>query len=458
MTKKIKEAVNPARVLAAQIVHDIMEEGLYANLALDKELKTSNLSWADRRLLTEIVNGTVRMIKHLDWVLNQFLQKSVARQNSWLRAILRLSAYQILFMERIPVFACVNDAVNLSRLKTNDKLSKVANAVLRNLVRQRNNIRYPEEDSPDFLSVYFSHPKWMVEMLIENYGFAETRRILEYNNRVPQVVLRANTIFYDAQQLLLKLQEDEVQCTESKLHPQAVRVEKTLKPLSSLEAFQKGAFYVQNEASILAGNILSPQAGERVYDFCCGVGGKGTHLAELMQNQGTIKAYDLYPHKIKLLEENCRRLQISVVEPGTADITRLELDDKADRILLDAPCSGLGVLNRRSDSRWRKTRHDIEELQKLQLRLLNQAEKCLKINGLMLYATCTINPGENEKVVEEFLQAHDFVLQGFAGNIDFFPLDESDRTSAARGMLTILPGKYDTDGMFYALLRRTGFA
>ncbi|WP_157048983.1 16S rRNA (cytosine(967)-C(5))-methyltransferase RsmB [Syntrophomonas palmitatica] len=458
LTINSKESVNPARVLAVQIVHDIMEEGLYANLALEKALRNTDLSLPDRRLLTEIVNGTIRMIKHLDWVLNQFLQKKIVGQNPWLRAILRISAYQLLFMDRIPVFACVNDAVNMSRLKINDKLSKVTNGVLRNLLRQRDNIVFPEKDTPEFMAVYYSHPEWMVKLFFEVYGVAETKRMLEYNNQAPPLVLRANTMLCDAQQLLAKLQADEVQCFKSSLYPQAIRITESLKPISNLEAYRQGAFYVQNEASMLAASILSPESGETVYDFCCGVGGKSSHMAELMQNRGVIRAYDLHPHKINVLQGNCQRLRVSIVEARAADICQLTLNDQADRILLDAPCSGLGVLNRRADSRWRKYPEDLRELQELQLRLLSQAGKFLKTDGLLLYATCTINPGENEKVVGEFLQNNNYKLQGFADNIDFFPLDSTDRARARQGMLTLLPGKYDTDGMFYALLRRTSLA
>jgi len=453
MTKP-SSRVSPVRLVAMQLVHDIEEKGLYANLALDNALRNSALEAADRRQVTGIVNGTIRMIRHLDWVLNLFLTKRMEGQNPWLKSILRISAYQILFMDRIPAHAVVNDAVELTRTRLNPALSKVTNGVLRNIIRQRDDISYPDDSPAHYLSVYYSHPQWLVERYLDMLGRDECERVLRYDNLPPAVVVRTNALLIDRQGLLKRLQEEGVTAAPGRLHPQAVVLAEINQSLTSLPSFTEGLFYIQNEASMLAASILAPAPGELVYDFCCGVGGKSTHLAEFMRDRGSIKAFDIHSHKVDLARHNCRRLQLSSVDLQAADVLSLGLEKRADRVLLDAPCSGWGVLNRRADARWHKSPEETAELSNLQWVLLNKAAECLADDGELLYATCTVNPAENEQVIQRFIDKHEFVLQGFADRIKFFPLDESDRQAASDGQLTILPGKYDSDGMFYALLRR----
>lgn len=447
--------VNPTRNLAVQLVYDVMENKAYANLALHKALRHSQLSAADRSLLTELVNGTVRMLKHLDWVLNLFLRQELNRQNPWLRSILRVSAYQILFMDRIPHFALVNDAVEITRKRCNDGLARVVNGVLRNLIRQKDSIKYPPQDSPEYLAVYYSHPRELVDYLGEHFSREETARILAYNNRPARMDLRVNSLKIERDWLIKKLEEENVVCQGSPNVPWSIRVESVATPLEELSAYQQGCFYVQNEASMLAAIIMNPESGETVFDLCCGVGGKTTHMAGLMENSGSIKAYDSYPRKINILQENCNRLGINIVEARAQDIMLIDTDLKVKRVLLDAPCSGSGVLNRRADARWNKERSQIASLNKLQYQLLTRAVSLLSPGGRLLYTTCSICQEENEDIIQAFLAENDkFVLQDFQQQLSFFPLDEGDKEDAARGMLTLLPGKYDSDGMFYALLRR----
>ncbi|MGE5391061.1 MAG: 16S rRNA (cytosine(967)-C(5))-methyltransferase RsmB [Deltaproteobacteria bacterium] len=456
MTKPAAK-VSQVRVVAVQLVHDIGEKGLYANLALENVLRSSSMDPADRRLVTGIVNGTIRMIRHLDWVLNLFLNKKIEGQNPWLKSILRVSAYQILFMDRIPAHAAVNDAVELTRIRLNPALSKVTNGVLRNMIRHQEDIRFPDDSPAHYLAIYYSHPEWLVELYLGMFGRDGCEKILAYDNLPPAVVLRVNTQRITREGLLERLRDEGVFAAPGRLHPQAVILKDIDRPLTALSSFNEGLFYVQNEASMLAASILNPTAGDFVYDFCCGVGGKSTHMAELMQDNGSIEAFDLYEHKIGLALHNCRRLNLEIIKPQPANILALDLTRRADRILLDAPCSGWGVLNRRSDSRWHMSQEEITELKQLQLALLAKAAEGLAEHGELLYATCTINPSENEQVIERFLENHEFEIQGFADRINFFPLDEADRQAAAGGQLTILPGKYGSDGMFYALLRRKSF-
>lgn len=445
------------RKIALEIIAAVTQKGAYTNIALEKGLRKLELATGDKHLITEIVNGTIRMIKHLDWVLNLFGKRPMDKQNPWLRDILRMSLYQILFMDKIPEYAAVDCAVNLTRLKLGGQLSKVCNGVLRNVLRNRNQIQFPSRDSQiDYLSVYYSHPEWIVEKCLSEFGFAATENILKYNNLPTGLTLRCNRLKGSREELVKLLRREEVECTGDNNIPWAVRVDSLSVGIHETEAFKSGWFYIQDGSSMLAAPILAPAPEELVYDLCCGVGGKGTHLAEFMQNKGKIKAFDIYEKKLQLLNYNCQRLGITIIESFCEDIAALDDNmPKAQRILLDAPCSGLGVLSRRADLRWHKDPEQIKELISLQKHLLAKAGQMVDKNGRLVYTTCTINKDENQKIISEFLEKNcHFSLEDLNDNLSFLPLDQYDRNQAATGMLTILPGKYLTDGMFYASMRR----
>lgn len=443
------------RVLAAELLFEIAEKGAYANLLLEKELGSSKLKSEDKNLVTEIVNGSTRMLKHLDWVLDLFLADSIKKANPWLRSILRMTAYQLLFMDRIPAYAAINDAVTITNEKTNKNLGRVANGVLRNLARNQDNLAYPQ-DKAEYLAVYYSHPQWMVTLFLDKYGFAVTEKILLFNNRPPRLTVRNNQLRGTREDLGQLFTREKIDYNISPRLPWALNIHNMPLSLEKTAAYREGYFYVQNEAAMLAAPIIKAFPGCSVYDLCSGVGGKTTHLAEIMQNEGSIRAYDLYSRKLKLLQENCARLGIKIVAIYHQDLLAIGPDAPlAERVLLDAPCSGLGVLNRRSDLRWRQDPLNMGELPQLQLQLLQTAGRLVAENGCLLYSTCTINSSENEMVVRQFLQENpEFALESFQQEITYFGLDDEDRQAADQGLLTIIPGKYDTDGMFYALMRR----
>ena len=454
---KNQKRENDPRQISLLVVYGVFEKGAYTNILLDRYLRKSDLAPDDRHLVTEIVNGTVRMLKHLDWVLNLFLRKPIDKQNPWLRNILRISLYQMMFMEKIPDYASINSAVELTRNKVGPGLGAVVNGVLRNIARNRDSIIYPEpEDIGLYLSVYYSQPEWLIEKWRLAYDPQIVQDMLEYFNQRPRVFLRNNQLSGTREELIEDLTREGICCLASFRSPWGLLIESMQESLQDSKAYQQGRFYVQNEASMLTVSILNPQAGERIIDLCCGVGGKTSFIAELMNNSGHIDAYDIHKHKIDLLTSNCARLGISIVKGHRQDILSLpEGQPWADGVLLDAPCSGLGVLNRRADSRWRKTPDDISELQELQSRMLDKAGQLVRPGGRLVYSTCTINRAENEAIVGGFLQLNpNFVLEGFAPEISYFPLDGFDTETAGQGMLTVLPGKYQTDGMFYARMRR----
>lgn len=452
-----KSGISDAREMALNIVYEVTEKGAYANLSLDKALRVCQLSQNDKKLVTEIVNGSIRMIKHLDWVLNLFLQKPVEKQNPWLRNILRISTYQLIFMQRIPDYAAVNSAVELSRKKASKALSGVSNGVLRNIIRNRERLDYPQNSQLKYLSVYYSQPEWLTQKWLDEFGPVHTETMFAYLNQRGKLTLRNNNLLGSSVQLLQDLAQEGVEANSSPIIPGAIRVASMDKSIDALSCYQQGRFYIQSEAAMLAATILDPQPGEQVMDLCCGLGGKTSHFAEQMENRGKIDAIDLYAHKIALLEKNCQRLGITIVQALAQDILTMEEQRPIwDRVFLDAPCSGLGVLNRRADSRWRKNPEEIIALCKLQSALLAKSAALVKPGGVLVYSTCTINRQENEVIVNDFLSAnHDFEAESLADLVAFFPLDEGDLIDARQGFLTLLPGKYDTDGMFYARLRRS---
>ncbi|MDD4801612.1 MAG: 16S rRNA (cytosine(967)-C(5))-methyltransferase RsmB [Syntrophomonas sp.] len=445
------------RELALEIVFNVLEKGAYSNIALDQYLKKSTLIAENRHMVTEIVNGTIRMKKHLDWVLDLFLRQPLDKQNPWLRNSLRIGLYQMFFMEKIPDYAAVDGAVNLCRQKTGAKLAGVANGVLRNISRSRATIKYPQPpDGVNYLAAYYSQPEWLVERLIKDYGIQDARITLQYFNERPSLVLRNNDLLGNRDDLISSLKQEEIYCQISPNTPWGLQVEAMGKSVEDILAFKAGRFYIQNEGSMLAVAILKPEAGETIADLCCGVGGKATFMAEQMNNRGIIDAYDIYSHKLALLANNCARLGITIIKGHKQDIVEFEGEMKpAQGVLLDAPCSGLGVLNRRADSRWRINPEILSELPVLQGKLLQKAAEMVMAGGRLVYSTCTINNAENEMIAEQFVANNpDFVFEGFKSDLSFFPLDSQDKSYADRGMLTIMPGKYNTDGMFYAKLRR----
>ncbi len=448
-----------ARLMAVRILYQVLEKGQYANLALERSLRQSTLSWLDRHLVTEIVNGSIRMVRHLDWVLDLFLAWPVSKQQTHTRNILRISLYQLLFMDRIPDYAVVDDAVTMAKAKAGKRVGAMVNGVLRNILRNRDKIQLPQDDPVHCLAVKYSYPDWLVREFMKLADLSQVEQLLLYMNQPPAVVLRNNALRIERPELINMLQTEGVTAQAGAYTPWSVYISGLKKPITELPSYQSGLFYLQNEGSMLAAAILAPEPGSLCYDLGAGVGGKSTHLAEYMGDIGEIRAVELHNHKVELLKANCRRLGINSVTPINCDLLHLKTGlTEAAGVLLDAPCSGWGVLNRRADARWRLKAETLQDLPKLQYQLLQAASRLVSPGGLLLYSTCTINPAENQGVVEAFLKdrGKDFVPQGFDDKINFFPLEERDIQAAKRGSLTVWPGRYRCDGMFYALMRRLG--
>ena len=449
----------PPRQTAAKILHEIFERSAYTAISIDRELRRrTDFNQTQRNLITELVNGTVRMSKHLDWVLNLFLKKPIDQQNAWLRVALRLGAYQLLFMDRIPAKIAVDSAVGMVKERLGPSLAGVCNGVLRELERNRGDLPWDrdENERQSLTAIYYSQPEWIVQILSEELEPLEQIDALQYYNQRPGLSLRCNRLRLSPQELLERLADEDVVARASAWLPEAIQLERIPTGIEQLPSYKSGYYYIQSESTMLAAPILDPGPGETVLDFCCGVGGKSSQFAEWMGDQGHILALDLYPHKIRLLEENLARLGLTSVNPQVCDLLQDELSlMPVERIFIDAPCSGLGVLNRRADLRWRMQPDELHRLYEIQYNLLKRAAILLKPGGSLVYATCTINHRENQQQIDRFLSEHlDYQAQGFSRELAGLSLRESDRAGCERGSLTIVPGVYNSDGMFYAKLQR----
>ena len=440
-----------SRELALQILYQVNEEGAYANLALDKALFPCTwLDPRDRGFITEIVYGSVKNRGKLDYVLNQFASTKVNKMDKWTRNLLRLSLYQILFLDKVPDSAAVNEAVKLA--KHYGHVDKFVNAVLRNILRGMDGIQWPDKakDPVQYLMVQYSFPQWMVERFIRQYGLEDAERLCDWYNQPAAMWIRTNTLKTTRAELKQILEKEGLTVSESRHTPEGLKIENAVN-LHKLKSFQQGLFTVQDESSMLVELAAEPAPGQRVLDVCSAPGGKTTHMAQLMKNKGTIYACDIHKHRLDLIAENCKRLGISNVELVQQDGTKLtkRWQEPFDVVLCDVPCSGLGVLGRRADARWAKESEDIAGLCKIQKKILEEAAQLVVPGGTLIYSTCTIAPEENQEMVKAFISEH-----------PEYELDETltdcwlDVDKEETGYVQFLPFIDDMDGFFIARMMR----
>lgn len=401
-----------SRALALQTLLTWELTGQYPDQLLRDVLeKKPGMKPSDRALLYQLVYGVLRWQGRLDWVIQQFSQRPLKKVSPKALTILRLGVFQILFLSRIPVSAAVNESVKLAKSGRAPWAADFINAVLRAVDREKAKIVYPSPEIPlDFLSVNTSHPPWLIRQWLDLWGFAKTEAFCLSNNRIPPLTLRVNTHKTNRQDLLQRLENQTIRALPTSFSPLGIRIEETDQPPGQSDLYRQGFFQIQDEASQLVGYVLDPQPGQRILDLCAGAGGKATHLAQLMHNQGLILAVDLSSKKIEDLMGNSRRLGITNIKGLAGDGTNAALfspeTDFFDRILVDAPCSGWGVMDRNPDLKWRLGPEDGPRLAQMQNKFLQNAAGWLKSGGVLVYCTCTLNREENQEVVENFLKTH----------------------------------------------------
>ncbi len=441
--------MDKAREKALKILAQVHQQGAYANVALAKELRQGELTDMDRRFVTELVYGAVKAGDTLDWVIKKYLKLPWRKVDSLIQEILRLGAYQLLYMDKVPASAACNESVELAKKYGNQGAAKFVNGVLRTMVRQPEKGKFPEGqgNATVQLALTEQHPEWLVRRWIKEFGYDEAKELCQFNNRQAPVSIRTNTLKTSPSELLLQLTSLGVEAVRSRYVDEGFVLE-SHGSLDALTPLQEGYCQVQDESSMLVAHVVDPQPGDFVLDVCSAPGGKTTHMAALMEDRGRIVACDIYDHKLQRVMDNANRLGIHIIEPKLKDAREIheEFAGQADRVLVDAPCSGLGVLRRKPDSRWRKIPELLKELPKLQLEILESASACVKDGGILVYSTCTIAQEENQDVVKAFLAQHsEFVLENTGERL---PVSRTDE------MVQLYPQRDGTDGFFIACMRR----
>jgi len=441
------------RETALRALVESEEKDEFIDQALHYWLSKTNLDRRDRALATELAYGVIRHRATLDHALNLVASRPLESQPVILKNILRLGAYQLLFLESIPDHAAVNESVVLARRFGHPGLVRFTNGVLRALGRQQDPLRLDEfENTIDRLAVEYSYPRWLVRRWLDRWGEERARRLLAVGNRRPTVTLRVNTLRTDRPGLIATLKAEGAEAVPASLHAWAIEYVDG-PPVHSLRSFRDGLFVVQGEASMVVADVVGALPGEVVLDACAAPGGKTTQLAQRMDDTGRIFALDASSERLQQVRENTERLGLNSVVVVEADAREAwkAVPQVVDRVLVDVPCSNLGVLARRADARWNRTETDVSRLAALQLELLRGSAWNLKPGGTLVYSTCTLEPEENEQVVREFMASMPgFELDSLCGRVPTELLGDDES-----GYLQLYPDVHGTDGMFFARLRRS---
>ncbi|UWG99277.1 16S rRNA (cytosine(967)-C(5))-methyltransferase RsmB [Dehalobacter sp. DCM] len=448
--------VNDARLLAVRILTRVEKEGAYANLLLRSQLPVLSQP-RDRNLATALVNGVLKNKLLLDYALRRHLAKPMSALPHEIRANLRVGIFQILFMDKIPVSAAINESVEIVRIVGKESLVPLVNSVLRKAADMAWNFQWPDpmKDTVRYLSVRYSHPEWMVKRWLSRMGREETEALLMANNEPSPTTIRINTLKTTRDTLIRDLKEKGIMVGQESIVPECLVIEDH-GSLEQLDEFRNGLFTVQDQSSQIVAHILGVRENERVLDVCSAPGGKTTHMAQLMANKGTIIAVDQYAQKLNLVDELAERLGITMITTLEGDARELPNSlAQFDRVLVDAPCSGLGVIRRRADLRWQKSEEEIKKLPELQLAILLKAAEHVRPGGVLVYSTCTIEPEENFEIVKAFRQLRpEFSSVDITQDLPFDITDDRDRKQLHKGVWQIMPHIHHMDGFFLAKFQR----
>ncbi len=444
--------IDQARETAVQILYEVHEKGAYANVALARALKQGDFSAQDRHFITELVYGTVKAGETIDWILRHYVNRPIRKIEPRIREILRMGLYQIFYLDKVPASAACNTAVDLAKKGGHRGGSGFVNAVLRSAVREPEKAKFPngKGHATEHLALESCHPQWLVKHWVKSLGFDEAAKLCAFDNTDAPLCLRTNTLKNTPAELAAALNDAGASFVPSKWVPEGFVVQEH-GALDALAPLQDGRCQVQDESSMLVAHVVGPQPGETILDCCAAPGGKTTHLAQLMGNKGRIVAGDIYEHKLDRIRENAERLGITCIEPVMLDAREVgtRYAGQMDRVLVDAPCSGLGVLRRKPDARWNKSLDELKQLPPLQGEILASAAAAVKPGGVLVYSTCTVEKSENQEVVEAFLAAHpEFTLEKTGS---FLPMAGAH---AADAMVQLYPQRDGTDGFFIARMKR----
>lgn len=393
-----------ARELALQTLTDILIDGAYSNHALSEQIEKNELTVQDKNFMTELVYGTLQHEQLLNFYVTPFFNGKV---KAWVRILIQMTLYQMLFLDSVPEHAAISEAVKIAKKRGGQFNGKLVNAILREMTRTPLPSLDTIKDEAERLAVETSHPLWLIKLWSKQFGWEKTIQMARANNERVNVTIRVNGVRGTREELKQKLESEGITCEYGNLSQDALVILKG--NVIKTKAFEQGWFYVQDESSMLVARALKPKHHSKVLDTCSAPGGKTTHVAELMRQTGTVYAHDVYEHKIKLIEDNVKRLGLTNVVATLQDATTLNEryeSDSFDAVLVDAPCSGLGILRRHPEVKITKQPSDLDEIMMIQKKILNTVAPLVKVGGTLVYSTCTVNRKENDKMVEQFLAQH----------------------------------------------------
>lgn len=429
--------IDKTREIALKILYKIDKEQAYSNLVLNEEIRNNRTKLSDKDigLISEIVYGVTTWRLSLDEILKKYSKIKIKKISTWILNILRMGIYQIVFLDKIPKSAAVNESVNLAKKYGHSSSSNFVNAILRKVERSDFKDFFEIENDIERISKTTSMPEWIIKELLKNNDIEQVNKICENLNIRPKTTIRINKLKTNKKEFVEELKKNNINFQETE-NDDFIILNK-IKNIENIELFKKGYFTIQDVSAGLTAKILNPKQGDIVLDACSAPGGKTTYMAELMKNKGSIEAWDIYEHRTKLVEQNAKRLGIDIIKTNVKNATDYDetLKEKYDKILLDVPCLGIGVIKRKPDIKWQRREEDIKEISKIQLEILETCSKYLKKSGELVYSTCSILESENGKIIQKFLE----------NNKEYYVLKEN--------YINILPTN-DKDGFFICKLQK----
>ncbi len=440
--------IDKTRETALKILYKIEKETAYSNLAIKQALETNkNLDSRDISFLSELVYGVTTWKLTIDEIIKKYSKIKIKKISPWIMNTLRLGIYQIIWLDRVPKSAAVNESVNLAKRYGHAISSNFVNAILRKVTENDYEELKNIKDQEERLSKMYSMPEWLVKKLIEErQDINIVENICQELNKRPKLTVRRNNLKLDKEEFENELSKNEINFKNSEINSDFYIIEGN-RNIEQLEPFKKGYLTVQDISAGLSAFYLEPKKGETILDACSAPGGKTTYLAELMENMGKIEAWDIHEHRTKLVAENAKRLGITIIDTKEKDATIYyeENYQKFDKILLDVPCLGIGVIKRKPDIKWQKNQEKIKEITKTQEQILETCSKYLKPGGTLIYSTCSILKEENQEIIKKFLEKNkDFKIEEISNEKKF---------TKNLQMLEILPNE-NQDGFFICKLKR----
>ena len=437
-----------ARRLAFKTLYDIERNKNYSNISINKNFKDIDISDQEKGLATELIYGVIENKYYLNYIIDKLSKIKSKKMSTYVKISLWLGIYQILFLDSIKDHAAVNESVALIK-KYDKKSSGFVNAILRNVIRNKENIiEIDKKDIVEYLSIKYSYNQWLIRKWIEEFGQEFTEDLLEANSEKPNLYIRSNTLKINRDELINKLREQGIECNKVNGIDEAVMV-KNLKNIENNKLFKEGYFTVQDISSMLVGKVTNPKEEKLVLDVCSAPGGKTTHLGTIMKNTGQVISRDIFDHKLKLINNTVKRLGLKNIKVENFDALNIDENsiDKFDYVICDVPCSGMGIIKRKPEIKFKKE-EEIKDLPIIQKKILNNASKYVKLGGNLIYSTCTIHDEENINIVKEFLNIND--------NFELVPIDEVnvDLDNQDKGYIKIYPNIHGMDGFFIAKLKR----